>query len=56
MRRHPDGILSEFMSEVSLTLLQAFSVMLRNGETSELINKGLIALIPKSGDHARIGN
>jgi hypothetical protein len=46
----------EFMSEVSPTLLQAFSVMLRNGETSELINKGLIILIPKSGDHARIGN
>jgi hypothetical protein len=30
--------------------------MLRNEETSELINKGLIILIPKSGDHARIGN
>jgi hypothetical protein len=30
--------------------------MLRNGETSELINKGFIILIPKSGDQARIGN
>jgi len=46
----------EFMSEVSPTVLQAFLAMLRNGETSELINKKLIILIPKSGDHARIGN
>jgi hypothetical protein len=44
------------MSEVSPTLLQAFSAMLRNGETSKLFNKGLIILIPKSGDQARIGN
>jgi hypothetical protein len=52
----PTEFFQEFMSEVSLTLLQAFSAMLRNRETSELINKGLIILIPKSGDHARIGN
>jgi hypothetical protein len=48
-----DGIstkfFQEFMSEVFPTLLQAFSAMLRNGETSELINKGLIILIPKIG-------
>jgi len=37
-------------------LLQAFSAMLRRGETSEWTNKGLITLIPKSGDHAKIGN
>jgi hypothetical protein len=30
--------------------------MLRNEETSELINKGLITLIPKLGDHAKLGN
>jgi len=30
--------------------------MLRNGETFEMINKGLITLIPKSGDHAKFGN
>jgi hypothetical protein len=52
----PTKFFQEFMSEVSPTLLQAFSTMLRNGETSELFNKGLIILIPKSGDHARIGN
>jgi len=52
----PTKFFQEFMSEVSPTLLQAFSAILRNGETSELFNKGLIILIPKSGDHARIGN
>jgi len=55
-----DGILTEFfqefIDEISPTLLQAFSAMLRNGETSELINKGLITLIPKSGDHVKLGN
>jgi len=52
----PTEFFQEFMSEVSPTLFQTFSTILRNGETSELINKGLIILIPKSGDHARIGN
>jgi hypothetical protein len=55
-----DGIstefFQEFMSKVSPTLLQAFSTMLKNRETSELFNKGVIILIPKSGDHARIRN
>jgi hypothetical protein len=55
-----DGILTEFfqefINEIFPTLLQTFSAMLRNGETSELINKGLITLIPKSRDHAKIGN
>jgi hypothetical protein len=52
----PTEFFHEFMSEVSPTLLQAFSAMLRNGKTSELFNKGLIILIPKSGDQAKIGN
>jgi hypothetical protein len=55
-----DGIPTEFfqelVEEISPTLLQAFSAMLRRGETSEWTNKGLITLIPKSGDHAKIGN
>jgi hypothetical protein len=55
-----DGILTEFFQElteeISPTLLQAFSAMLRRGETSEWTNKGFITLIPKSGDHAKIGN
>jgi hypothetical protein len=52
----PTKFFQEFMNEISPTLLQAFRAMLRNGETSELINKGLIALIPKYGDHAKLGN
>jgi len=52
----PTEFFQEFMDEISPTLLQAFSTMLRNGETSETINKGLITLIPKSGDHAKLGN
>jgi hypothetical protein len=52
----PTEFFQEFINETSPTLLQALSTMLRNGETSELINKGFITLIPKSGDHAKIGN
>ncbi len=55
-----DGIPTEFfqdlVEEISPTLLQAFSAMLRRGETSEWTNKGLIILIPKSDNHAKIGN
>jgi hypothetical protein len=52
----PTEFFQEFINELSPTLLQAFSAMLRNGETSKLINKGLITLIPKSGDHAKLAN
>jgi hypothetical protein len=52
----PTEFFQEFINEISPTLLQAFSVMLRSRETSELINKGLITLIPKSGDHAKLEN
>jgi hypothetical protein len=52
----PTEFFQEFINELSPTLLQAFSTMLRNGETSKLINKGLITLIPKSGDHAKLAN
>ncbi len=52
----PTEFFQEFVDEISPTLLQAFSAMLRNGETSEMFNKGLITLIPKSGDHAKLGN
>ncbi len=52
----PTEFFQEFIDEISPTLLQAFSAMLRNGETSKLINKGLITLIPKSEDHAKLRN
>jgi len=55
-----DGISMEFFQEliekISPTLLQAFLTMLTKGETSGWTNKGFIMLIPKSGDHAKIGN
>jgi hypothetical protein len=55
-----DGIptkkIQELIEEISPTLLQAFLAMLKRGETSGWTNKGLITLIPKSGDHAKIGN
>jgi hypothetical protein len=37
-------------------LLKAFIVMLDTGGASAFINKGLITLIPKSGDHSKLGN
>jgi hypothetical protein len=52
----PTEFFQEFINEISPTLFQTFLAVLRNGETSELINKGLITLIPKSGDHAKLGN
>jgi hypothetical protein len=55
-----DGVPMEFFhecaQEVAPDLLQAFMAMLDTGETSTHINKGLIMLIPKSGDHARLSN
>ncbi len=55
-----DGIPMEFFheceKEVAPDLHQAFTTMLSEGETSVYINKGLITLIPKNGDHARLNN
>jgi hypothetical protein len=55
-----DGIPTEFFQEltedITPTLLKAFTAMLKLGETSAAINKGLITLIPKFGEHARLGN
>jgi mannosylglycoprotein endo-beta-mannosidase len=52
----PTEFFREFSSEIAPTLLLAFKAMLTIGETSEQINMGIITLIPKSGDHSRIGN
>jgi hypothetical protein len=55
-----DGISMEFYqelaNEVVPILLSAFTTMLNVRSTSAYINKGLITLIPKSGDRARLGN
>jgi hypothetical protein len=37
-------------------LILAFKAMLARGLTSEYINKGMITLIPKSGDHSKLRN
>jgi hypothetical protein len=44
------------VNEVAPTLLLAFKAMLARGLTSEYINKGMITLIPKLGDHSKLGN
>jgi hypothetical protein len=55
-----DGIPMEFFheceQEVAPDLLQAFTTMFSEGATSTFINKGVITLIPKSRDHARLNN
>ncbi len=44
------------MDEIAPTLLRAFKAMLAQGRTSPHINKGVITLIPKSGDHSKLRN
>ncbi len=55
-----DGIPMEFFheceQEVTPDLLQTFTAMLSKGATSTFLNKGVITLIPKSGDCARLNN
>jgi len=46
----------ECEQEVAPDLLQAFTAMLNEGATLTFINKGVITLIPKSGDRARLNN
>ncbi len=46
----------EFVDDVAPILLSAFTTMLSVRSTSAFINKGLITLIPKVGDRARLGN
>jgi hypothetical protein len=43
------------MEETAPTFL-AFRAMLSLGLTSAFFNKGTITLIPKSGDHSKLGN
>jgi hypothetical protein len=55
-----DGLPMEFFhecaEETALILLQAFTTMLCTGRASASINKGLITLIPKAGDRAKLSN
>jgi hypothetical protein len=46
----------EFEVEIAPTLLHACSAMLKTGATSTFINKGIVTLIPKAGDRAKLNN
>jgi hypothetical protein len=52
----PMEFFHEYEQEVAPDLLKAFTAMLSEGATSPSINKGIITLIPKSGDRARLNN
>jgi hypothetical protein len=55
-----DGVPMEFfqecVDEVTSMLFKAFTAMLNSGEALAYINKGMITLIPKFGDHSRLNN
>jgi hypothetical protein len=46
----------ENVEEIAPMLLLAFRAMLSLGLTSDFINKGMISLISKFGDHSKLGN
>jgi hypothetical protein len=52
----PTECFQEYVKEVAPTLLLTFKAMLAQGLTLEYINKGMITLILKSGDHSKLGN
>ncbi len=52
----PMEFFHKYEQEGAPDLLQAFTAMLNEGATSPYINKGIITLIPKSGDRARLNN
>jgi len=52
----PIEFFQEYAEEVAPTLLKAFTTMLNLGKTSTHINKGLITVIPKFGDHSKFKN
>jgi hypothetical protein len=52
----PTKFFQEYVNEVAPMLLLAFKAMLARGLTLEYINKGMITLISKSGDHSKLGN
>jgi hypothetical protein len=52
----PMELFREYAEEVAPTLCQAFTAMLKSRATSASINKGLITLIHKTEDRARLSN
>jgi hypothetical protein len=54
--RIPIEFFQSCVNEVAPSLLMAYTAMLNSGEFSAFINRGLITLIPKIGDHSKLGN
>jgi hypothetical protein len=52
----PMEFFHDYAKEVAPTLLKAVTAMLNSKKTSASINKGLITLIPKTRDHAKLSN
>jgi hypothetical protein len=52
----PTEFFRENVEETTPMLLLAFRTMLSIGLTLDFINKGMITLIPKFGDHSKLGN
>jgi hypothetical protein len=52
----PWEFFQECANEIAPTFLKVFTVILDIGEALASINKGLITLIPKLGDHSKLGN
>jgi hypothetical protein len=52
----PIKFFQEYVNEVAPMLLLAFTAMLAQELTLEYINKGMITLIPKSGDRSKLTN
>ncbi len=52
----PTKFFPEYVNEVTPMLLLAFKAMLAWRLTLDFINKGMITLISKSGDHSKLGN
>jgi hypothetical protein len=52
----PTKFFQENVEEIPPMLLLAFQTMLSLGLTLDFINKRMITLIPKYGDHSKLGN
>ncbi len=52
----PIEFFQAYASEVTPTMLKAYTAMLAFGEASNYINRGLITLIPKTGDRSKLRN
>jgi hypothetical protein len=52
----PTKFFQKNVEDIAPKLLLAFQTMLSLGLTLDFIKKGMITLIPKFGDHSKLGN